>query len=109
MGKHRELQSTTKPHVANSTILLTALAYSTMPALRGKFSEKATAVVQQDDAVIRPSKIPPLLRLPLLVLLSLTFSSMLYSFTSSQTADLASVSRSLDQWWQIGALVGWRM
>ncbi|KAH8793014.1 hypothetical protein F5882DRAFT_399215 [Hyaloscypha sp. PMI_1271] len=80
-----------------------------MPALRGKFSEKATAVVQQDDAVIRPSKIPPLLRLPLLVLLSLTFSSMLYSFTSSQTADLASVSRSLDQWWQVGALVGWRI
>jgi hypothetical protein len=79
-----------------------------MPALRGKLAETVTAVVRHGDTVVRPSKIPPLLRFPLLILLSLTLSSMLYSFTSSQTADLASVSRSLDQWWQVGALVGWR-
>jgi hypothetical protein len=71
-------------------------------------AQKATAVVKQGDAVARPSKIPRPLRFPLVVLLSLTLSSLLYSFASSQTADLARVSRSLDQWWQVGALVGWR-
>ena len=65
-------------------------------------------------AVARPgmekqSKLPRFLRFPLVVVLSLTLSSMLYSFTSSFTAsDLAKVSRSLDQWWEGGALLGWK-
>lgn len=76
---------------------------------RGKISERATAIVQQGDAAVRPSKIPSLLRFPLLVVLSLTLSTMLYSFTADYTAaDLARVSRSLDRWWEVGALVGWR-
>ncbi|KAE9379167.1 hypothetical protein N431DRAFT_499806 [Stipitochalara longipes BDJ] len=79
-----------------------------MPALGEKMAEETTAVVKQGNAVVRPSKIPPPLRFPLVLLLSLTLSSMLYSFTSSQTADLASVSRRLDQWWQVGSLLGWR-
>jgi hypothetical protein len=79
-----------------------------MPAFRGKVSEKAIAVLQQGDALVRPSKIPPLIRFPLLALLSLTLSSMLYSFTAAYTSDLARVSRSLEEWWQVSALLAWR-
>jgi len=67
--------------------------------------DKAVAVVEH----IPSSKIPPALRFPLVTLLSLVISSLLYSFTNSSAAnDLASVSRSLDQWWEVGALVGFR-
>jgi len=59
---------------------------------------------------MEPSKLPAPLRFPLLVLLSLTLSSLLYSFTAQYTAgDLASVSRSLSKWWEVAALVGWRI
>ncbi|KAL3423680.1 hypothetical protein PVAG01_05427 [Phlyctema vagabunda] len=59
----------------------------------------------------RASKLPSVLRFPLLVTLSLTFSSLLYSFSAQvlQTeGELAAVSRRLDQWWEVGALLGWR-
>lgn len=76
---------------------------------KGQVSERAIAIVQQGDAVIRPSKIPRLLQFPLVALLSLTLSSLLYSITSEYTAaDIASVSRSLDQWWEVVALLLWR-
>lgn len=55
------------------------------------------------------SKIPTLLRFPLLVLSSLTLSSALYTFASHFTAgDLSSVSRSIDDWWQVAGLIGWK-
>jgi len=74
-----------------------------------KISDKVIAVVQHGDPQIRASKLPAFLRFPLLVLLSLTISSLLYSFVAGYTeGDLASVSRSLDQWYEVGALVGWR-
>jgi hypothetical protein len=80
-----------------------------MPARERTSVDKAVAVVEQGDAPIPSSKIPPALRFPLVTLLSLVISSLLYSFTASFVAnDLASVSRSLDQWWEVGALVGFR-
>ncbi|KAL9075308.1 MAG: hypothetical protein Q9161_001685 [Pseudevernia consocians] len=55
------------------------------------------------------SKLPAEFRFPLLVVLSLTISSFLYSFVSPFTSgDLATVSRSRDNWWEIGALLGWK-
>lgn len=80
-----------------------------MSAPKGKL-----AGARLDGAVSRmqrqkESKLPRVVRFPLVVLLSLTLSSMLYSFTSSLTAvDLAKVSRSLDRWWEVGALLGWK-
>ncbi|TAQ84231.1 hypothetical protein B7494_g7448 [Chlorociboria aeruginascens] len=80
-----------------------------MPPRKDKLAEKVTAVIQKGDAPLRASKLPPFLRFPLLVLLSLTISSLLYSLTAELTAgDLARVSRTLDGWWEVGALVGWR-
>ncbi len=71
--------------------------------------EKAIAVVQQGDAVIRPSKMPSLLRFPLIVVISTVLSAFLYSFTADYTAaDLAAVSRRLDSWWEMGILVAFR-
>jgi len=55
------------------------------------------------------SKIPAPLRFPLLVLISLTSSSLLYSLASEYTAgDLSSVSKSLNGWWEITGLLGWK-
>ena len=55
------------------------------------------------------SKLPPQVRFPLLVVLSLTISSLLYSLVSPFTSgDLATVSRSRDNWWEIAALLGWK-
>lgn len=56
------------------------------------------------------SKIPEFLLFPTLVVLSLTISSALYSVASVFTAgDLSSVSRSLDDWWEVVGLIGWRI
>lgn len=60
----------------------------------------------------RPSnveKILSVLHFPFLVLFSLTLSSALYTFASGFTAgDLSSVSRSIDDWWQVAGLIGWK-
>jgi hypothetical protein len=81
-----------------------------MPASpKGQITERAIAIVQKGDAVVRSSKIPRLLRFPLVALLSLTLSSLLYSVSADYTAgDLASVSRRLDQWWEVAGLVVWK-
>lgn len=56
------------------------------------------------------SKAPEFLLFPTLVVLSLTISSALYSVASVFTAgDLSSVSRSLDDWWEVVGLIGWRI
>ena len=49
-------------------------------------------------------------RFPFLVFFSLTLSSLLYSLVSPFTAgDLATVSRSRDNWWEIAGLLGWKV
>ena len=53
------------------------------------------------------SKIPNSLRFPLVVLLNLSLSAVLFSISSQYTAgDLSSVSRSVNQWWEVGGLLG---
>ena len=52
------------------------------------------------------SKIPPLLRFPLAVILNMSLSSLLYTISAEFTAgDLANVSRSVNDWPQIFGLV----
>jgi hypothetical protein len=76
-----------------------------MPREKEKSSKAAVAIAR---GVGPASKIPTPLRFPLLVLLSLTLSSLLYSFTAEYVAaDLAGVSSTLDQW-EMGRLVAWR-
>ena len=54
-------------------------------------------------------KIPAPLRFPLLVLMSFTSSASLYSLASKITAgDLSSVSKSVNGWWEITGLLGWK-
>jgi hypothetical protein len=77
-----------------------------MPREKEKSSKAAVAVARGAGPA---SKIPTPLRFPLLVLLSLTLSSLLYSFAAEYVAtDLAGVSSALDQW-EMGGLVAWRM
>lgn len=72
-------------------------------------ADKALAVMMQGDALIRPSKIPVVLRFPLVVVLSLVLSSLLYSLTPDyMKLDLARVSRSRQEWWEVSMLVAFR-
>lgn len=55
------------------------------------------------------STLPGALQFPLLAVLSLTLSATLYTIASSFTAgDLSSVSRRLDDWWEVAGLIGWK-
>ncbi len=104
--KHHDLQPTNTHLVQFFPCSLP----SSITRMRTPIAERAIAVVQEGDAVIRPSKIPPRIRFPLVVILSLTLSSLLYSFTADYT-DLASVSRSFsepDALLVAVGLVGWR-
>ncbi len=66
-------------------------------------------IVQHGDAVIRPSKIPPPLRFPLVAVLSMTLSGLLYSLLADlTTAQLVNVIRRNESWLEVGALLGWR-
>lgn len=68
-----------------------------------------TVAVSSRPATVSTSKLPAALRFPLLVTLSLSLSSLLYSFSSDYTAgDLATVSRSLNKWSEVAELIGWR-
>jgi hypothetical protein len=72
--------------------------------------EKALAVVKDGEALVRASKLPPFVRFPLLVILSLTFSSLLYNLSAPYTGlELAGVSRRLECWEEVLGLVGWRV
>ena len=53
----------------------------------------------------------PILRLPLFVVVSLFSSSLLYTLAAEQLPireDLSGVSKSLNKWWEVSALLGWR-
>lgn len=70
-------------------------------------SDKTTGVVVRGDAPLRASKLPAPLRFPLVVLLSLITSSLLHNVVADYTkGELASVSRSLNEWWEVATLLG---
>jgi hypothetical protein len=80
-----------------------------MPGRKDKIADKAPAVVHQGNARLHASKLPRPIQFPLVVILSLSSSALLYSLAAEYTAgELAAVSRSLNEWWEIGVLVGWR-
>jgi len=80
-----------------------------MPNLKDKIVDKASAFVYKGNASPRASKLPRPLQFPLVVILSLSSSALLYSFAAEYTAgELAVVSRSLNNWWEVGLLVAWR-
>ena len=57
----------------------------------------------------QPSKIPSVLRFPILVITSMVASSAMYSLTSQiGTGDLAGVNKRRDEWWEIAAVLGWK-
>ena len=75
---------------------------------KGSLREQPPATVPTLAPVPR-SPLPAQLRFPLLVVLTMTFSSLLYSVVSTYTSgDLATVSRSRDEWWEVAGLLGWK-
>ena len=56
------------------------------------------------------SRLPPGVQFPLVVVLSLSMASLGYSLLSDRTdGELASVSRSLDDWAELATVAGWRV
>jgi hypothetical protein len=66
-----------------------------------------TAVpVAQSPALVSTSKLPSSLRFPLVVISNLALSAFFYAISSEFAAgDLSSVSRSINEWWEIGGLL----
>lgn len=57
----------------------------------------------------RLEKIPSPARFGLLVLSSLVLSSALFTLTSPITVgDLSTVSKHLENWWEVGGLIAWK-
>lgn len=92
-----------------------SLLRSASPAASIMVSRKEMA---RDDAVpmaTRPpplpaSKLPAPLRFPLLVILSLSSSFFLYTFFSGFMGnELAAVSRTVNENWQVASLLGWKI
>ncbi|KAH6668035.1 hypothetical protein B0J14DRAFT_177000 [Halenospora varia] len=84
-----------------------------MSSLRSgrKVSGEGRAVALRGEAPLPASKLPLFLRFPLLVVLNLSISSLLYSLSAvylGSENDLAEVSRKLDSWSDVASLVGWK-
>jgi hypothetical protein len=59
---------------------------------------------------VRKSQIPASLRFPLVVILSFTLSSVLFSIVAEVTAgDLAAISKHTESWAEISGLLGWKV
>ena len=61
-------------------------------------------------APLPASKLPAPTRFPLLTILSLALSALLFSFVTDSTGvELAGMSRSLNEPWQAIAVLGWKV
>jgi hypothetical protein len=65
-----------------------------------------TTTTKRDNPVASASKLPPALRFPLVVILNLSLSSLLYTLSADHlTSDLAEASRRHDAWQDIGLII----
>ncbi|OJJ51640.1 hypothetical protein ASPZODRAFT_55153 [Penicilliopsis zonata CBS 506.65] len=83
----------------------------TMPARSKK--HVASSVSRSDRAALQPesslARIPSPVRFLLVVVSSLVLSSVLFTFSADVTlGDLGAVSKHLEEWWEVGGLVGWK-
>ena len=66
----------------------------------------ASSPLPGSPTLLPTSKLPSQLRFPLVVITNLALSALLYSFISEFAAgDLSSVSRSINQWWEVSGLL----
>lgn len=76
-------------------------------------SPPSSPVAATHDAVgvpVRQSQLLPGLRFPLVVILSFTLSSVLFSIVAEVTAgDLAAISKHTESWVEISGLLGWKV
>lgn len=80
------------------------------PSPRSAPSSPASAAYHAVADPVRRSQIPPGLRLPLVVILSFSLSSLLFSIVAQITAgDLAAISKHTESWVEITGLLGWKV
>lgn len=81
-----------------------------MPSQRVAPSSPVEAVYNAVADPMRKSQIPSGLRFPLLVILSFSLSSLLFSIAAEITAgDLAAISKHTESWAEITGLLGWKV
>lgn len=91
------------PPVLSAEDLRVPSAATTSPTVR-------LSLGKTDASPRHRSRVPAFVRFPLAVVMSLGLSAALYSFVPELTGyDLAAVSRSLNEPWQIGALLAWKV
>ena len=73
---------------------------------RKQMSNGVVPVAESPALLPGVNKLPSQLRFPLVVITNLALSALLYSLISDFAAgDLSSVSRSLNEWWQVAGLI----
>ncbi|KAL9094460.1 MAG: hypothetical protein Q9165_003310 [Trypethelium subeluteriae] len=73
-------------------------------------AQEDAVTVGNAPAPLPASKLPAPTRFPLLTVLSLALSTLLFSFVADSTGvELASISRSLNEPWQAGVVLGWKV
>lgn len=79
------------------------------PSRRSPPSSPITAAYQAIADPVRRSQIPSALQFPLIVVLSFSFSSLLFSIVAETTAgDLAAISKHTESWLEITGLLAWK-
>lgn len=78
--------------------------------LAGNSQAAKTMLRDSGFSQLKESKVPDVLRFPLVVILSLVGSSLAYSLSAAYLdgEDMGRVSRRLEGWDEVGALFGWR-
>jgi hypothetical protein len=80
------------------------------PSRRSPPSSSVAATYNAVADPVRKSQIPAALRFPLVVILSFTLSSVLFSIVAEVTAgDLAAISKHTESWVEIMGLLGWKV
>lgn len=80
------------------------------PSRRSPPSSPVAATSNAIAEPVRKSQISSALRFPLVVILSFTLSSLLFSIVAEVTAgDLAAISKHTESWVEITGLLGWKV
>lgn len=99
-------------HIEALGVVNDAQGSNSLGKSKGKQVAKAAAnaAAAVDAPVARRSKLPAGVQFPLLSIISLSISSLLYSFLNEWTgSELATVGKSLDNWAEVGVLASWRI
>ena len=106
--------STGKTKTRNSSLTTPSSSYSAAAAASSSSPNKSSSISSffnmRLPSAITSMSYPRPLRFPTAVILSFALSASMYSFAADATDyELAGVSRRIDETWQVGGLLGWKV